>query len=80
VRQQWHQLSDADAHGALMVGSDIITIGTLIGALIGIITFLLRTLVGAKSAHIATLEKELADVMAERNLFRDLNMHSRRED
>jgi hypothetical protein len=79
VRQQRRELSDADAHGALMVGSDIITIGTLIGALIGIITFLLRTLVGAKSAHIATLEKELADVMAERNLFRDL-MHSRRED
>ena len=63
-----------------MVGADIVTIGTLIGALIGIITFLLRTLVGAKSAHIATLEKELTDVIGERNLYRDLSMSRRRED
>jgi hypothetical protein len=62
-----------------MLGADVITVGTLIGALIGIITFLLRTLVGAKTAHIASLEKELADVTAERNLFRDLSMRERKD-
>lgn len=60
-----------------MVGADIVTIGTLIGALIGIITFLLRVLVGAKSDHIHSLEKQLADVMAERDLYRGLEMTHR---
>lgn len=60
-----------------MVGADIVTIGTLLGALIGTITFLLRILVSSKNAHIQSLEKELADVMAERNLFRDLTLTAR---
>jgi hypothetical protein len=61
-----------------MVGADVVTIGTVIGALIGIITFLLRILVGAKSDHIKTLEKMLEEVSAERNLFRDLHLAGRR--
>lgn len=61
------------------MGADVITIGTVIGALIGIITFLLRILVGAKTKHIESLEKQLADVMAERNLYRDLSMSGRRD-
>lgn len=60
-----------------MVGADVVTIGTVIGALIGIITFLLRILVAAKTAHIATLEKMLADATAERNLYRDLTLSGR---
>ena len=60
-----------------MVGADVVTVGTIIGALIGTVTFLLRTLVSAKTSHIEALEKELADVMAERNLFRDLTLTSR---
>ena len=60
-----------------MVGADVVTIGTVIGALIGIITFLLRILVAAKTAHISTLEKMLADVTAERNLYRDLTLSGR---
>ena len=57
-----------------MDGADVVTIGTIIGALIGTITFLLKTLVQSKSQHIATLEKQLADVIAERDLYRDLNL------
>jgi len=56
-----------------MLGADVITIGTVIGALIGIITFLLRVLVAAKTQHIQALEKQVADLTAERNLYRDLN-------
>jgi len=59
-----------------MVGADVVTVGTIIGALIGTVTFLLRILVAAKTAHIETLEKQVADVMAERNLFRDLAISS----
>jgi hypothetical protein len=60
-----------------MVGADVVTIGTILGALIGTVTFLLRILVAAKAAHIETLEKQLADVMAERNLYRDLHLGNR---
>lgn len=60
-----------------MVGADVVTVGTIIGAMIGTITFLLRTLVAAKNAHIETLDKQLADVIAERNLFRDLTLTAR---
>lgn len=60
-----------------MIGADVVTVGTILGALIGIITFLLRILVGAKTSHIESLEKQLADVMAERNLYRDLSMRDR---
>jgi hypothetical protein len=62
-----------------MIGADVVTIGTIIGALIGIITFLLRILVASKTSHIEALEKELADVIAERNLFRDLSMRDRKD-
>jgi ADP-ribosylglycohydrolase len=63
--------------GALVLGADVVTVGTVIGALIGIITFLLRILVAAKTKHIEALERELADVIAERNLYRDLSMSGR---
>jgi hypothetical protein len=56
-----------------VLGADVVTVGTIIGALIGTVTFLLRILVAAKSKHIESLEKQLADVMAERNLFRDIS-------
>jgi len=62
-----------------MIGADVVTIGTIIGALIGIITFLLRILVASKTSHIESLEKQLADVIAERNLFRDLSMRDRKD-
>ena len=60
-----------------MVGADVVTVGTIIGAMIGTITFLLRTLVAAKNAHIQSLERERDDVIAERNLFRDLTLTAR---
>jgi hypothetical protein len=60
-----------------VLGADVVTVGTVIGALIGIITFLLRILVAAKTKHIEALERELADVIAERNLYRDLSMSGR---
>jgi hypothetical protein len=60
-----------------MLGADVVTVGTIIGALIGTVTFLLRILVAAKTAHIESLNKQLADVMAERNLFRDMSFHGR---
>jgi hypothetical protein len=63
-----------------MVGADVVTVGTIIGALIGTVTFLLRVLVAAKNSHIETLEKMQADVMAERNLFRDLTLTSRQHE
>jgi hypothetical protein len=55
-----------------MVGADVVTIGTIIGALIGTITFLLRILVASKTAHIESLQKQIADITAERDLFRAL--------
>ena len=61
-----------------MVGADVVTIGTILGALIGIITFLLRILVAAKSAHIKSLEDTLANVRSERDLYRDLTLSSGR--
>jgi hypothetical protein len=60
-----------------VLGADVVTVGTVIGALIGIITFLLRILVASKTKHIEALERELADVIAERNLYRDLSMSGR---
>jgi hypothetical protein len=62
------------------LGADVVTIGTIIGALIGTITFLLRILVSSKSAHIKTLEDTLASVRAERDLFRDLTLSGRHRD
>ncbi len=60
-----------------MIGADVVTVGTIIGALIGTVTFLLRILVSAKTAHIKTLEAQLEDVIAERNLYRDLHLSGR---
>lgn len=62
-----------------MLGADVVTVGTIIGALIGTVTFLLRILVAAKAAHIETLEKYNAEITAEKNLFRDLVLTSRSE-
>lgn len=63
-----------------MIGADVVTVGTIIGALIGTVTFLLRILVSAKTAHIKSLEEQLEDVMAERNLYRDLTLSNRRQE
>lgn len=51
---------------------DAITVGTIIGALIGTISLLLRLLVVGKTKHIEAIEAELADVKMERDLFRSL--------
>lgn len=63
-----------------MVGADVVTIGTIIGALIGTITFLLRILVSSKTAHIKTLEAQILDITAERDLFRALALTKREQD
>jgi hypothetical protein len=55
-----------------MVGADVVTVGTIIGALIGTVTLLLKLLVAAKQQHIETLEKERQDIIEERNLYRNL--------
>ena len=60
-----------------MVGADVVTIGTILGALIGTVTFLLKILVQAKSQHIESLEKERLDLIAERDLFRSLVLSTR---
>lgn len=60
-----------------MVGADVVTVGTLIGALIGTVTFILKMLVAAKTAHIESLEKERADLISERDLFRNLVLSAR---
>jgi hypothetical protein len=60
-----------------MVGADVVTVGTIIGALIGTVTFLLRVLIQAKTAHIETLQEHNREVTEERNLFRDLVLTSR---
>jgi hypothetical protein len=75
VQQSRRQLPHARAEAtrqALMVGADVVTVGTIIGALIGTVTFLLKILVAAKQAHIESLEKERLDIIAERDLFRNL--------
>jgi hypothetical protein len=58
---------------------DAVTVGTIIGALIGVISLLLRLLVVGKTKHIESLEGELGRVIAERDLFRDLILSARRE-
>lgn len=57
-----------------MVGADAITIGTIIGALIGVVSLLLKMLVAADKAHIATLERERADLIAKRDLYESLTL------
>jgi hypothetical protein len=51
---------------------EAVTVGTIIGALIGVISLLLKLLVAAKNKQIESQEDELARVIAERDLFRDL--------
>jgi hypothetical protein len=58
---------------------DVVTVGTIIGALIGVISLLLRLLVVGKNQHIKTLEDTLDNVRAERDLFRDLTLTHRRD-
>jgi hypothetical protein len=48
-----------------MVGADVVTVGTIIGALIGTVTFLLRILVAAKADHIKALEKHNEELIRE---------------
>lgn len=58
---------------------DIAAIGTIIGALIGVISLLLRLLVASKNEQIRTLEETLVQVRAERDLYRDLTLTHRRD-
>lgn len=58
---------------------DAVTVGTIIGALIGIISFLLRILVVTKNQQIKSLEDTLQSVRNERDLFRDIVLTSRHE-
>jgi len=53
---------------------DVVTITSLIGGLIGVAVFLLKLLISSKNDQIRTLEYELRDVTAERDLFRGLAM------
>ena len=59
--------------------TDVVTVTTIIGALIGVISLLLRILVVSKNQHIKTLEDTLQSVRAERDLFRDLVLTHRRD-
>lgn len=58
---------------------DIAAIGTIIGALIGVISLLLRLLVASKNEQIRALEETLVQVRAERDLYRDLTLTHRRD-
>lgn len=58
---------------------DVATIGTIIGALIGVISLLLRFLVVSKNEQIKFLEETLSQVRTERDLFRDLTLTHRRD-
>jgi len=53
---------------------DVVTIASLLGGLIGVAVFLLRLLIASKNDQIRTLEYELRDVTAERDLFRGMAM------
>jgi len=53
---------------------DVVTITSLLGGLIGVAVFLLKLLISSKNDQIRTLEYELRDVTAERDLFRGLAM------
>jgi hypothetical protein len=57
---------------------EAVTVGTIIGAMIGVISLLLRFLVVAKNKHIEALEDRIQAVQAERDLFRDLLITTRR--
>lgn len=59
---------------------DVVTIASIIGGLIGVITFLLKVLIAGKNDHIRTLEYELRDVTSERDLFRSMVMMARPKD
>jgi hypothetical protein len=59
------------------VSGDAVTVGTIIGALIGVISLLLRMLVASKNRQVETLEGQLRDVTAERDLFRNLILSAR---
>ena len=60
-----------------MVGADVVTVGTIIGAMIGVVSLLLKLLVAAKQAHIESLDKERQDIIAERDLYRNLALSAR---
>jgi hypothetical protein len=49
---------------------DVATVGAIIGALIGVVSLLLRLLVVGKNQHIKSLEDTLQSVRTERDLFR----------
>lgn len=56
---------------------DAVTVGTIIGALIGVVSLLLRLLVVAKTKHIEALEERIQAVTSERDLFRNIVLTSR---
>jgi len=59
---------------------DVVTIASLIGAMIGLVTFLLKILIAAKNEQIKALEYQLRDVIAERDLYRSMAMMPRERD
>jgi hypothetical protein len=62
------------------MSGDAVTVGTIIGSLIGVVSLLLRMLVVAKNKHIDQINSELTRTIAERDLFRDLTLTERRRD
>jgi uncharacterized membrane-anchored protein YhcB (DUF1043 family) len=58
---------------------EAVTVGTVIGALIGVVSLLLKLLVNSKNKQIEQMDAELKRVIAERDLFRDLILTARRE-
>jgi hypothetical protein len=59
---------------------DVVTITSIIGAMIGLVTFLLKILIASKNDHIHSLEYQLRDVTTERDLFRSMAMLPRERD
>jgi hypothetical protein len=59
---------------------DVVTITSIIGAMIGLVTFLLKILISAKNDQIRALEYQLRDVITERDLYRSIAMLPRERD
>lgn len=60
-----------------MTTDTVASVGAIIGSLVGTIALLLRFLVSSKNGEIRTLEDELRDVRAERDLYRSLTLADR---
>lgn len=58
---------------------DVVTVTAIIGALIGVVSLLLKILVVAKNETIKAQQAQIEDVTRERDLFRELILSARRE-